>query len=682
MDQAYAALSLVAEAGIGYPSINVMPALESELEPFLKLQAFNLKDISNVGMKNLVTDPPVTLLAQDLTLSAQSSMMGVQSLTRYPPSPTSSNVTDAETEAELFFPDARDDLDFIREIGYGSNQSHASGIGYGTAITGAMELNTHERPAHTVDALQAMQTYGFTLSSNPSKTRTTFRHGDWICAVPVCGAHNFGRNVTCIQCSSPRPLNLPLVGASLSQNSVCSNNTPNANCGPFNFPCARNMSPRFASPMNIQSRTQSLPQHQQQEPLLKPQFQTQAQAQTHPLLTPSGRAFAVGGEVQNISPDPLAPCVMFWPDNEPFPEPGQIRPASLSNVPQPPIMNTGNKGPIERQPGDWVCRKCQYLNWRRRKVCQTCFPYAEGNGDSVSASMHAERLALLAAVYGQTHPQVTNSQAQASQEFSGRMSSNISTLQAPFYTASSQISSTASKSPGLSSLPNYPFSASPSSNRSQVPCVPTPLRRTPIPSLSISTSVTNSRSSGAMCQPLSAHRIPVPTEKSLGTGNIVYQTPPSPAVMRPPASISSPLALTRDCASPQTASSAGPPLPSFLKQEVQQRRTASRPFINPLSTASNVPRSPASLSPASSTSADLPFDDHEAQSKPVGVIGSGRSATFYALPHGAGSGSSMGSSSSLTLAGGGSIWSLERDENKAWNNGVLNTMEALKGMTL
>ncbi|KAL5525089.1 hypothetical protein ACEPAF_8958 [Sanghuangporus sanghuang] len=442
------------------------------------------------------------------------------------------------------------------------------------------------------------------------------------------------------------------------------------------------MSPRFASPMNIQSRTQSLPQHQQQEPLMKTQFQTQAQEQTHPLLTPSGRAFAVGGEVQNISPDPLAPCVMFWPDNEPLPEPGQIRPASLSNVPQPPIMNTGNKGPIERQPGDWVCRKCQYLNWRRRKVCQTCFPYAEGNGDSVSATMHAERLALLAAVYGQTHPQVTNSQAQASQEFSGRMSSNTNTLQAPFHTASSQISSTASKSPGLSSLPNYPFNAPPSSLRSQVPCVPAHLHRTPIPSLSISTSVMNSHSSGGMCQPSSAHRIPATTEKSLGTGNIVYQTPPSPVVMRPPASISSPLALTRDCASPQTASSAGPSLPSFIKQEVQQRRTASRPFINPLSTTNNGPRSPASLSPASSTSADLPFDDNEAPSKPVGVIGSGRNATFYALPHDASSGSSMGSSSSLTLAGGGSIWSLERDENKAWNNGVLNTVEALKGMTL
>lgn len=86
---------------------------------------------------------------------------------------------------------------------------------------------------------------------------------------------------------------------------------------------------------------------------------------THPLLTPSGRAFAIGGKVQNISSDPLNPCIMYWPDNEPFPEQGQIRPSSLAGiavssiflmapptfftdyaVQQPPILNTGNRGPI------------------------------------------------------------------------------------------------------------------------------------------------------------------------------------------------------------------------------------------------------------------------------------------------------------------------------------------------
>ncbi|KAJ7919959.1 hypothetical protein B0H13DRAFT_1524632, partial [Mycena leptocephala] len=45
-----------------------------------------------------------------------------------------------------------------------------------------------------------------------------------------------------------------------------------------------------------------------------------------PLLTPSGRAFDGGGNIRNISSDPLAPCIMYWPDNEPFPEQGQIKP--------------------------------------------------------------------------------------------------------------------------------------------------------------------------------------------------------------------------------------------------------------------------------------------------------------------------------------------------------------------
>jgi len=66
----------------------------------------------------------------------------------------------------------------------------------------------------------------------------------------------------------------------------------------------------------------------------------------HPLLTPSGRAFAIGGRVRNISNDPLSPCIMYWPDNEPLPEQGQIRPGGLAGVPHPPILNTGNRGPI------------------------------------------------------------------------------------------------------------------------------------------------------------------------------------------------------------------------------------------------------------------------------------------------------------------------------------------------
>ena len=86
------------------------------------------------------------------------------------------------------------------------------------------------------------------------------------------------------------------------------------------------------------------------------------------LLTPSGRKFATGGRVQNISRDELNPIHMFWPDNEPLPLTSQIRPPAavlmaLGGVqgPPPPILNTGNKGPIDAQPGDWTCGKCDYL---------------------------------------------------------------------------------------------------------------------------------------------------------------------------------------------------------------------------------------------------------------------------------------------------------------------------------
>ena len=102
-----------------------------------------------------------------------------------------------------------------------------------------------------------------------------------------------------------------------------------------------------------------------------------SQASKNPLpiqLTPSGTQICEGGKVQNISNNPLAPCYMFWSFNEPLPEPGQIRPTLSVALQHPPILNTGNRGPIEHQPGDWICKKCNYLNWRRRKVCQTCYP--------------------------------------------------------------------------------------------------------------------------------------------------------------------------------------------------------------------------------------------------------------------------------------------------------------------
>ncbi|KAG9013676.1 hypothetical protein FRB94_001238 [Tulasnella sp. JGI-2019a] len=55
----------------------------------------------------------------------------------------------------------------------------------------------------------------------------------------------------------------------------------------------------------------------------------------------------------------------------------------------PAIKNTGNQGPMERQAFDWECGECQYVNWRRRLVCQLCYPYAPGN---TPPATYAERM--------------------------------------------------------------------------------------------------------------------------------------------------------------------------------------------------------------------------------------------------------------------------------------------------
>ncbi|SJX66189.1 uncharacterized protein SRS1_10838 [Sporisorium reilianum f. sp. reilianum] len=63
---------------------------------------------------------------------------------------------------------------------------------------------------------------------------------------------------------------------------------------------------------------------------------------------------------------------------------------------EPPIVNTGNSGPMCVQPGDWICTSCGFVNWRRRDVCMRCFPYADGNEISrgiQGGEMLAKRLA-------------------------------------------------------------------------------------------------------------------------------------------------------------------------------------------------------------------------------------------------------------------------------------------------
>ncbi|KAJ1019973.1 hypothetical protein NDA16_004254 [Ustilago loliicola] len=50
-----------------------------------------------------------------------------------------------------------------------------------------------------------------------------------------------------------------------------------------------------------------------------------------------------------------------------------------STTSEPPIVNTGNSGPMCVQPGDWICTSCGFVNWRRRDLCMRCYPHADGN---------------------------------------------------------------------------------------------------------------------------------------------------------------------------------------------------------------------------------------------------------------------------------------------------------------
>lgn len=140
------------------------------------------------------------------------------------------------------------------------------------------------------------------------------------------------RNLACIGCGCPR-----------SGSGVSSSHSPSTN-----LPTSRVVSsPRFATfpsydyPSSASPHLQTTPQvysnshHHTSTPYspspLSPPTSNHGKS-AHPLLTPSGRAFAIGGKVQNVSSDPLSPCIMYWPDNEPFPEQGQIRPSGLVGV--------------------------------------------------------------------------------------------------------------------------------------------------------------------------------------------------------------------------------------------------------------------------------------------------------------------------------------------------------------
>lgn len=230
-------------------------------------------------------------------------------------------------------------------------------------------------------------------------------------------------------------------------------------------------------------------------------------------------------------------------------------------------------------------------------------PVAEGNGDSVSAAMQAERLAYLATLYAQNQ----SSQLNAS---------------APSAHANNQA---------------FPRSSA------TVP-FPSAIQRHSLVPGQQSRFATNSRMNSPQAFARRSNSTP-----EMPSGNVVYQTPISPS-------------RANFSLMPDGGAQTGHLLPSFLKNEIKP-----------------VARTPLSLSPSSSSSAELSYDEYDDElNSPGSVIGV--ASTFYAQQK-TGSGklsSGSGSTSSLTL--GGSIWAMDRDEDKSWNAVALPSPDYLAGM--
>ncbi|KZO97607.1 hypothetical protein CALVIDRAFT_526728 [Calocera viscosa TUFC12733] len=276
---------------------------------------------------------------------------------------------------------------------------------------------------------------------SPTGKAYSYRPGDWICVSPACSYPNFGRNEYCNACRCPRPTSGTMPRATPAPPVSLAPSLAQGLGG--NYYASPEMAPRFGQQrmgyapagqgvqgggmglqdggmgMGLQGGGMGMPGLGGVAgacaggvgglgvqgvaglgvgvgvPVVGG-IGSPESARSPMLVTPSGRAFASAGSRKNVSGDDSNPVVIFWPDNEPIPERGQVRPCMLG-LSQPPILNTGNKGPIEHQPGDWYCQKCEHLNWRRRKVCQNCYRFAEGNEDDTTPARQAECITVLIA---------------------------------------------------------------------------------------------------------------------------------------------------------------------------------------------------------------------------------------------------------------------------------------------
>ncbi|QRV82698.1 Zf-RanBP domain-containing protein [Ceratobasidium sp. AG-Ba] len=340
----------------GAQDISVSTALEDDLQPFTKLRRFELQDEVesslhiNFNLPSLARAPSPTpvLYSTDELYAPKSGFLT-------PPTPTTALSSSASSSEGTSPPSSTLSL-------FGARSSHGEPC---------------------LPLSHSSTDVGFMMSTNPPSPRSAFKRGDWMCATIGCATHNFGRNPACISCGAPRPLALLPTKPTSDYDRYFDQRAPlplplspppPRRCNPLTLPLVTGL-----PQANVASPTQTFAtSHRASQPPRLPS-----------ILTPSGRAFARGGRIQNVSTLPGVSLVMFWPDNEPLPQPCQIRPP-FSPGSHPPIMNTGNKGPLEHQPGDW------------RKVCQTCFPFADGNADGVSAAVQTERINALAQIAGST----------------------------------------------------------------------------------------------------------------------------------------------------------------------------------------------------------------------------------------------------------------------------------------
>ncbi|GAA6060881.1 hypothetical protein JCM10212_000164 [Sporobolomyces blumeae] len=118
-------------------------------------------------------------------------------------------------------------------------------------------------------------------------------------------------------------------------------------------------------------------------------------AARRPSYVPPGPEPSPSPPSVSLSPSALAHIASLHNGRVPTAEQLAPAPQDAADGSPPPIVNTGNQGKMVVQAGDWRCGSCTFVNWRRRKICMRCFPFAS-NDIGQSFAKQSQRAALLA----------------------------------------------------------------------------------------------------------------------------------------------------------------------------------------------------------------------------------------------------------------------------------------------